>query len=91
MLCKTLVLMVHYSTKEHFKGVCDMLLAELTLTIDTTMTPQNAERQWVNMAELLALLHVCVSVRKGSRIDGMLLRAISRPSIRAVSHCTGDH
>ncbi|KAG0221648.1 armadillo-type protein [Mortierella sp. GBAus27b] len=68
-LCKTLVLMIHYSTKEHFKGVCDMLLAELALTIDTTMTPQNTERQWVNMAELLALLHVCVSVRKGSRID----------------------
>lgn len=70
ILCKTLVLMVHYSTKEHFKGVNEMLLAELTLSIETTMTPENAERQWVNIAELLALLNVCVSVRKGSRIDG---------------------
>ncbi|KAF9352003.1 U3 snoRNP protein, partial [Mortierella sp. NVP85] len=69
ILCKTLVLMVHYSTKEHFKGVSEMLLAELTLSIETTMTPVNAERQWVNIAELLALLNVCVSVRKGSRID----------------------
>lgn len=76
-LCKTLLLMIHYTTKEHFKGVCEMLLAELTLTMDTAMTLENAERQWVNIAELLALLNVCVSVRKGSRIDGMYAHGAS--------------
>ncbi|KAF9085956.1 U3 snoRNP protein [Mortierella sp. AD031] len=68
-LCKTLVLMVHYSTKEHFKGVCDMLLAELTSSLDLAVTPDNAQRRWLNIAESLALLNVCVSVRKGNRID----------------------
>lgn len=69
-LCKTLVLMVHYSTKEHFKGVCDMLLAELTSSLDLAVTPKTAEKRWLNIAESLALINVCVSVRKGNRIDG---------------------
>ncbi|KAI8602190.1 armadillo-type protein, partial [Dissophora ornata] len=68
-LCKTLVLMVHYSTKEHFKGVCEMLLAELTSSVDMAVTQENAERRWLNIAESLGLLNVCVSVRKGNRID----------------------
>ncbi|KFH66562.1 hypothetical protein MVEG_07087 [Podila verticillata NRRL 6337] len=68
-LCKTLVLMVHYSTKEHFKGVCDMLLAELTSSLDLAVTPKTAEKRWLNIAESLALINVCVSVRKGNRID----------------------
>ncbi|KAF9352647.1 U3 snoRNP protein [Mortierella sp. AD094] len=68
-LRKTLVLMVHYSTKEHFKGVCEMLLAELTASVDMAATLENAERRWLNIAESLALINVCVSVRKGSRID----------------------
>lgn len=71
-LCKTLVLMVHYSTKEHFKGVCEMLLAELTSSLDMAVTTENAQRRWLNIAESMALLNVCVSVRKGNRIDGML-------------------
>lgn len=69
-LCKTLVLMVHYSTREHFKGVCDMLLAELTSSLDLAVTPKTAEKRWLNIAESLALINVCVSVRKGNRIDG---------------------
>ncbi|KAF8986162.1 U3 snoRNP protein [Entomortierella lignicola] len=68
-LCKTLVLMVHYSTKEHFKSVCEMLLAELTSSIDVVASSKNAENRWLNIAESLALINVCVSVRKGSRID----------------------
>ncbi|KAK5808754.1 armadillo-type protein [Linnemannia elongata] len=68
-LCKTLVLMVHYSTKEHFKGVCEMLLAELTSSLDMAVTTDNAQRRWLNIAESMALLNVCVSVRKGNRID----------------------
>ncbi|KAF9926096.1 U3 snoRNP protein [Linnemannia zychae] len=68
-LCKTLVLMVHYSTSEHFKGVCDMLLAELTSSLDMTVTSDNAQTRWLNIAESMALLNVCVSVRKGNRID----------------------
>ncbi|KAG0201811.1 U3 snoRNP protein [Mortierella sp. GBA30] len=68
-LCKTLVLMVHYSTKEHFKGVCEMLLAELTSSVDMAVTQKNAQRRWLNIAESLALINVCVSVRKGNRID----------------------
>ncbi|KAG0093776.1 U3 snoRNP protein [Podila epicladia] len=68
-LCKTLVLMVHYSTKEHFKGVCDMLLTELTSSLDLVATPKTAEKRWLNIAESLALINVCVSVRKGNRID----------------------
>ncbi|KAG0375311.1 U3 snoRNP protein [Mortierella sp. AD032] len=68
-LRKTLVLMVHYSTKEHFKGVNDMLLAELTSSVDMAVTPENAQRRWLNIAESMALLNVCVSVRKGNRID----------------------
>ncbi|KAG0255909.1 U3 snoRNP protein [Mortierella polycephala] len=68
-LCKILVLMVHYSTKEHFKGVCEMLLAELTSSVDMVATPENAQKRWLNIAESLALLNVIVSVRKGGRID----------------------
>ncbi|KAF9948490.1 U3 snoRNP protein [Mortierella alpina] len=68
-LCKTLVLMVHYSTKEHFKGVCDMLLAELTSSLDAPVAGENAQRRWLNIAQSLALINVCVSVRKGNRID----------------------
>ncbi|KAI1314951.1 U3 snoRNP protein [Mortierella claussenii] len=68
-LCKTLVLMLHYSTKEHFRGVSDMLLEELTTSVDMTATPENAQKRWLNIAESLALINVCVSVRKGNRID----------------------
>ena len=75
-LCKTLVLMVHYSTKEHFKGVCDMLLAELTSSLDAPVASENAQRRWLNIAQSLALINVCVSVRKGNRIDGMLCRQV---------------
>ncbi|KAG0304218.1 U3 snoRNP protein [Dissophora globulifera] len=69
MLCKTLVLMIHYSTRDHFQGVCEMLLAELTATFETAITPENEERRWVNIAEMLALIRVCVSVRKSNRIS----------------------
>ena len=73
-LTKTLVLMVHYSTREHFQGVCEMLLSELTVSLDlVAKTPKEVERKWLNIAESLALIRVCVSVRKANRIEGMLL------------------
>lgn len=75
-LSKTLVLMVHYSTKEHFTGACDMLLSELTSSLDQVVkTPEEVERRWLNIAEVLALITVCVSVRKGNRIEGMFTLA----------------
>lgn len=71
-LTKTLVLMVHYSTKEHFQGVCDMLLSELTSSVDLVVkTPEEVEQRWLNIAESMALINVCVSVRKANRIEGM--------------------
>ncbi|KAF9584653.1 U3 snoRNP protein [Lunasporangiospora selenospora] len=68
-LCKTLVLMNHYSTREHFKGVIEMLLDELVLAMEQPTPKKKDQKRWLNISEMLALINVCVSVRKGSRIN----------------------
>ncbi|KAG0232192.1 U3 snoRNP protein [Actinomortierella wolfii] len=67
MVSKLTVRMVHYSDKDNFKPVVDLFLNELTSSLEATS--KKAEKKWTHVTELLALINICVSVRKGTRIQ----------------------
>ncbi|KAF9166281.1 U3 snoRNP protein [Actinomortierella ambigua] len=66
MVSKLTVRMVHYSDKDNFKPVLELFLSELTSCLEAT--PKKTGKKWTQVAEMLALINIGVSVRKGSRV-----------------------
>ncbi|RUP48500.1 hypothetical protein BC936DRAFT_144478 [Jimgerdemannia flammicorona] len=74
MLSKTFILLLHHSKREHFAPLVDMLLAELDVQIAvaerTKKQPSKiADDALIRMGEMMAMLAICGSVRKASRIS----------------------
>src|SRR5438270_10236908 len=76
MLSKTFILLLHHSKREHFDPIVNMLLSELDDQIadivEKTGSQSNKEidKSLMQMSEVLAMLTLCVTVRKASRITG---------------------
>ncbi|KAF9975229.1 U3 snoRNP protein [Actinomortierella ambigua] len=67
MVSKLTVRMVHYSDKDNFKPVLELFLNELTSCLE--VASKKTGKKWTQVAEMLALVNIAVSVRKGSRIN----------------------
>lgn len=74
LLSKTFILLLHHARREHFNPLVDMLLAELDdLIADVEKTKEQSNNMTdvssLRMAGVLAMLAICVTVRKASRIS----------------------